>query len=134
MSEQTNELQQMEMPEARGSVTYANDVVATIAGLAATACEGVAGMSGGIAGGIAELLGRKNLTRGVKVEVGETETAIDLYIIVNYGSCLPDVCRGVQAAVRHAIESMTDLRVVEVNIFVQGVEFEKDTADDVRVR
>ena len=133
MSEQTNEL--AEMPEARGNVTYANDVVATIAGLAATACEGVAGMSGGIAGGIAELLGRKNLTRGVKVEVGETETAIDLYIIVNYGACLPAVCRGVQSSVRHAIESMTDLRCVEVNIFVQGVEFEKEAPiDDARVK
>jgi len=62
-----------------GTVKIANDVVATIAGLAAADAEGIAGMSGGVAGGIAEMLGRKNLTKGVKVEVGDTDATIDIY-------------------------------------------------------
>lgn len=66
-----------------GSIRIADEVVSIIAGLAATEVDGIAGMSGGIAGGIAEMLGRKNFAKGVKVEVGEKEAAVDLYIIVN---------------------------------------------------
>ncbi len=106
-----------------GSVRIADEVVAVIAGLAATEVEGVAGMSGGLAGGIAEMLGRKNLSRGVKVEVGEKETAVDLYIIVNFGVRIPDVAYTIQDNVKKAIESMTGLAVVEVNVHVQGVDF-----------
>ncbi len=65
-----------------GSIRIADEVVSIIAGLAATEVDGIAGMSGGIAGGIAEMLGRKNFAKGVKVEVGEKEAAVDLYIIV----------------------------------------------------
>ncbi|MBO8125883.1 MAG: Asp23/Gls24 family envelope stress response protein [Firmicutes bacterium] len=106
-----------------GSIRIANEVVGVIAGLAATEVEGVAGMSGGIAGGIAEMLGRKNLSKGVKVEVGETEAAVDLYIIVSYGVVIPEVCLEVQKNVKKAITSMTGLDVVEVNVHVQGVHF-----------
>jgi uncharacterized alkaline shock family protein YloU len=67
-----------------GSIKITDEVVAIIAGIAATEVPGVFGMSGGIAGGIAEALGRKNLSKGVKVEVGEKEAAIDLYIIVEF--------------------------------------------------
>lgn len=106
-----------------GNVRIADEVVAVIAGLAATEVEGVAGMSGGLAGGIAEMLGRKNLSKGVKVEVGEKETAVDLYIIVNFGVRIPDVAYGVQENVKRAIESMTGLNVVEANVHIQGVDF-----------
>lgn len=106
-----------------GSVKIANDVVATIAGLAATEIEGIAGMSGGIAGGIAELLGRKNLTKGVKVEVGESEVAIDVYIIVEYGSIIPQVAQKVQDKVKNAVESMTGLKAKFINVHIQGVTF-----------
>ena len=68
--------------EKNGTISFADDVIATIAGLAATEIEGVAGMSGGIMGGIAELLGKRNLTKGVKVEVAQEETTIDLSVIV----------------------------------------------------
>ena len=64
-----------------GSIRIADEVVSIIAGLAATEVDGIAGMSGGIAGGIAEMLGRKNFAKGVKVEVGEKEAAVDLYIL-----------------------------------------------------
>ena len=93
-------------------------------------------MSGGIAGGIAEMLGRKNFAKGVKVEVGEKEAAVDLYIIVKYGVRIPDVALAAQENVKQAIENMTGLSVVEVNIHVQGVGFpdEEDKTEEVRVR
>lgn len=113
-----------------GSVRIADEVVSTIAGLAATEIEGIAGMSGGIAGGIAEMLGRKNFSKGVKVEVGEKEAAVDLYIIVKYGARIPDVAITAQENVKSAIESMTGLSVVEVNVHVQGVGFEDEVPEE----
>lgn len=113
-----------------GQIKIADEVVGIIAGLAATEVSGVAGMSGGIAGGIAEMLGRKNLSKGVKVEVGERETAIDLYIIVEYGAKIPDVSWQIQESVKTAVETMTGLNVVEVNINVQGVNIEKEAKEE----
>ncbi|MBA1337016.1 MAG: Alkaline shock protein [Firmicutes bacterium] len=123
-------------PEEFGSVKISDDVVSIIAGLAATEVKGVAGMSGGIAGGIAELLGKKNLAKGVKVTVGEKEAAVDLYIIVEYGVKIPDVAWEVQDKVKKAIETMTGLDVVEVNIHVQGVNMgkEEDQQDQEKFR
>ena len=112
--------------EGNGSVTFAADVIATIAGLAATEIEGVAGMTGNMINGIGEILGRKNLTKGVKVEVGKEETAIDLYMMFFYGVSIIETCKKVQENVKKAIETMTGLRVVEVNVHVQGVQFEKE--------
>jgi len=117
------EKENIENKTEKGSIKIADDVVGIIAGLAATEVEGVAGMSGGIVGGIAEILGRKNLSKGVKVQVGEKEAKVDLYIIVNYGVRIPEVAWNVQENVKKAIENMTGLSVVEVNIHIQGVIF-----------
>jgi len=120
-----------------GAIRIANEVVGIIAGLAATEVPGVAAMSGGIVGGIAERLGRKNLSRGVKVEVGEREAAIDLFVVLNYGVRIADVAGQVQAGVKRAVEEMTGLAVVEVNVHVQGVVFpeeEKEKEEERRVR
>ncbi|NLX91052.1 MAG: Asp23/Gls24 family envelope stress response protein [Firmicutes bacterium] len=111
------------LPSDLGSIRIADEVVSIIAGLAATEVDGVASMSGGIAGGIAEALGKKNFAKGVKVEVGEEEAAVDLFLIVRYGSRIPDVAWAVQENVKKAIENMTGLRVVRVNVHVQGVSF-----------
>lgn len=108
-----------------GSVSIAEDVVRIIAGLAATNVSGVA-MSGGVVGGIAERLGRRNLSKGVKVEVGEKETAVDLYIIVEFGARIPEVADNIQKAVKGAVEEMTGLKVVETNVNVQGVAFDEE--------
>ena len=97
-----------------------------IAGLAAMEVKGVYGMSGGMVDGITELLKKKNLAKGVRVEVGEKEAAIDLSIIVEYGSKVPEVAVAVQENVKRAIESMTGLTVVEVNVHIQGVEFQQE--------
>ncbi len=109
-----------------GQIKIADEVVGIVAGLAATEVRGVAGMSGGFAGGISEMLGRKNLSKGVKVEVGEQETSIDLFIIVEYGAKIPEVAWQIQENVKSAVETMTGLNVVSVNIHVQGVNFESE--------
>lgn len=111
--------------EKSGKITFNNDVIATIAGLSTVEVDGVAGMSGGFTSGVAELLGRKNMTKGVKVEVGTEECAVDLNIIVRYGAKIPEVCENIYQEVKKGIETMTGLRVVEVNIHVQGVQIEK---------
>ena len=113
-----------------GTIRIADEVVGIIAGMAATEIPGVAGMSGGLVGGIAEMLGKKNLAKGVKVEVGEKEAAVDLYVIMEYGVRLPDIAIQVQENVKHAIESMTGLEVVEVNVHVQGVGFTAEGRDE----
>jgi uncharacterized alkaline shock family protein YloU len=113
-----------------GNITFADEVVAIIAGLAASEIEGVAAMSGGIAGDIVEKLGKKNLSKGVKVQLGEKEAAIDLYIIVEYGARIPEIAWNIQENTKKAVETMTGLNVVEVNIHVQGVNIEKKSKDD----
>lgn len=116
--------------EESGVVRISDDVVGTIAGIAATEVEGVAGMSGGIVGGITEMLGRKNLAKGVKVEVGEREAALDMFVVVEYGVRIPDVAQRVQENVKRAVESMTGLSVVEINVHVQGVAFHQEAREE----
>lgn len=109
-----------------GLVRIADDVVAVISGLAAIKTPGVASMSGGITEGWAKRVSGKNVTRGVSVEVGQVEAAIDLRIIVDYGVKIQDVSRELQANVKEAVETMTGLNVVEVNVKVEGVDFKDE--------
>ncbi len=106
-----------------GTTQIANEVIAVIAGMAATDVDGVADMSGGIVGGIAERLGRKNLSKGVKVDVApdERNCSVELSIICEYGFRIPDVARAIQEAVKEAVEGMTGLDVSAVNVHVLGV-------------
>ncbi len=106
-----------------GNIQIAPEVIEIIAGLATIEVEGVAGMSGGFASGVAELLGRKNLSKGVKVEVGQLEAAVDVSIVVEYGNRIPEVAVNIQGNVKNAIESMTGLSVVEVNVHIHDVIF-----------
>ncbi|MBR0424596.1 MAG: Asp23/Gls24 family envelope stress response protein [Clostridia bacterium] len=112
--------------EMSGKVVFAEDVVATIASLAAAEVEGVYGMSGTTFEGIGEKLGKKNYTKGVKVEVGSVECAVDMTLIVKYGYRIQEVCQNVQNSVKDAIETMTGLKVVEVNISVNSVVFAEE--------
>ena len=104
-------------------ITYANEVVAIIAGLAANEVEGIAGMCS-VSGNI--LNKNRNVTKGVKVEIGTEEAAVDLYVIVEYGSPIQRAAMDAQENVRKAIESMTGLHVVRVDVHVQGVSFEQE--------
>ena len=108
-----------------GSITYANEVIAIIAGVAANEIDGIAGMC--TSGGFGDIIGRnRNITRGVRVELGSEEASVDLYAIVEYGFPIQKVAAEVQENVRKAIESMTGLHVVRVDVHVQGVSFEKE--------
>ncbi len=103
-------------------IRIADDVVAVIAGVAVSEVQGVSSMAGGFAGGISEVLsGKKNLSKGIKVEVGDKETKIDVNIIVEYGTRIPDIAFEIQNRVKKAVETMTGLKVIEVNVHVQGV-------------
>ncbi|ADO77039.1 Asp23/Gls24 family envelope stress response protein [Halanaerobium praevalens] len=106
-----------------GSIQIADEVVGIITGLAATEIDGVAGMSGGLAGGIADMLGRKSLSKGVKVQVEDQTASVDVYVIIDYGNSIPDVAWKIQDNVKEAIEGMTGLDVKAVNVHVQGVNF-----------
>ena len=114
-----------EVESTENGIEISNDVIAVIAGVAVSEVQGVASMSGGFAGGISEVLsGKKNLSKGIKVETGEKETKIDVNIIVEYGVRIPDVAFEIQNKVKKAVESMTGLKVVEVNVHIQGVSTE----------
>lgn len=103
-------------------IKIADDVVAIIAGKAVSEVNGVYGMSGGFAGGITEVLsGKKNLTKGIKVDVNGEQVKIDVNIIVEYGIRIPDVAFEIQNRVKKAIETMTGLKVLGINVHVQGV-------------
>jgi uncharacterized alkaline shock family protein YloU len=120
-----------------GTIEIAPEVIEVIAGLATLEVEGVAGMSGGLTSGIAELLGRKNLSKGVKVEVGQKEAAVDVSIIVQYGRRIPDISTEIQRNVKRSIDMMTGLNVVEVNVHVHDVLFktnDKPTEEDTNAR
>ena len=119
---------------ANDGIKIANDVVAVIAGVAVSEVPGVASMSGGFAGGITEVLsGKKSLSKGIKVDANEKEVKIDVNIIVEYGSRIPDVAFEIQNRVKKSVENMTGLKVAEVNVHVQGVKTEKDEDDEKEI-
>ncbi|SHE64865.1 Uncharacterized conserved protein YloU, alkaline shock protein (Asp23) family [Thermoanaerobacter uzonensis DSM 18761] len=130
MEENVNSNENQEL----GTIKISEEVVSVIAGLAATEVPGVTGMSGGVVNGLSEMLGRKNLGKGVKVELGEKEVSIDLYLIVDYGVRIPEVAWNVQENVKNAVENMTGLKVVEVNIHVQGVNMDKENKKQQQVK
>ncbi len=113
------------------NIKIADDVVAVIAGMAVSEVQGVANMAGGFAGGISEVLsGKKNFAKGIKVDVGEKETRIDVNIIVEYGTRIPEVAYEIQTKVKKAVETMTGLKVIEVNVHVQGVNINNTNIED----
>ena len=112
-----------------GTITYANEVIAIIAGVAANEVEGIAGMCSG--GGISDVFVRsRNIRKGVKVEIGAEEASVDLYVIVEYGTPIQIAAQDVQESVRKAIETMTGLHVVRVDVHVNGVSFEKEKLEE----
>jgi len=117
--------QKPEITNDIGSIRIADEVVATVAGLAAVDVEGVAAMSGGWGTDLVEKLGRKNFGKGIKVEVSDYETKIDIYLIIEYGYPIPSVAETVQKEVKMAVESMTGLKVSAVNVNILGVSIKK---------
>jgi uncharacterized alkaline shock family protein YloU len=109
-----------------GEVQIADEVVATIAGLAATEVQGVAAMSSNITKELVSKLGMKNLSKGVKIEVNSDSVAVDLSLTLEYGYSIPNTSKQVQEKVKTAIENMTGLTVSEVNIRISGVNIERN--------
>ncbi|MCL2352885.1 MAG: Asp23/Gls24 family envelope stress response protein [Firmicutes bacterium] len=104
-----------------GQIQIADEVIATIAGTAALEIDGVAGMGGGIVGGISDMLGRKNLAKGVSVEVGGADAVISVDLVVKFDHRIQEVSAEVQKRVKVAVETMTGLTVSEVRVTVSGV-------------
>ena len=112
-----------EIKSENEGIEISDEVVAVIAGVAVSEVPGVASMAGGFAGGISEVFsGKKNMAKGIKVEVEGKKAKIDVNIIVEYGSRIPDVAYEIQTRAKKAVESMTGLQVEEVNVHVQGVD------------
>ena len=117
--------------ENNNKIRIADEVVAVIAGKAVSEIQGVYEMSGGFAGGISEVLsGKKNLAKGIKVVVTEKDAKIDVNIIVEYGVRIPEIAFEIQTKVKKAVETMTGLKVTEVNVHVQGVNTNIDKKDN----
>ena len=109
--------------DTENGIEISNDVIAVIAGVAVSEVQGVASMSGGFAGGITEVLsGKKNMAKGIKVEKTDNKAKIDVNIIVEYGSRIPDVAYEIQNRIKKAVEGMTGFKVEEVNVHVQGLD------------
>ena len=111
-----------------GTVSFATEVVATIAGLAATEVDGVASMISPSAG-LADMFSRKsnrNLTKGVRIDLVDNRVSVDITITVDYGSPVPDVARNIQENVKKAIETMSGLDVKNVDVHVTGISFERE--------
>ena len=104
-----------------GTVKIADDVVASIAGIAATEVEGVVSMAGNIGNELKSKMGVKNLAKGVKVEVIGKSVKADIALIVEYGYSIPAISQKVQEKVKSTIENMTGLTVTDVNIRIAGV-------------
>lgn len=127
MEENLNTVEQ----EGAGIVKIAEDVVAVIAGIAASEVAGVAGMSNNLTSGIYDLLGKKNFSKGVKVDIDGGNVTVDLFVIVEYGAKIPDVSFKIQESVKKNVESMTGLNADKINIHIQGVKIDKDGKDEV---
>lgn len=112
--------------EPIGNIKISVDVVAKIAGIAASEIDGVSAMHKSFVGGVAQKLGKKNSSQGVKVEITEDMTTIDLYLVVEYGVKIPELAWNVQESVKASVEAMTGLNVAAVNIHIEGIDFGKD--------
>ena len=111
--------------EGRGRVQIADDVVAVIAGLAATEVKGVSAMAGNITNEIMAKAGRKNLSKGVKITVNKNKVKIGLAIMMEYGYNIPGTCSRVQDKVKSAVENMTGLTVTDIDIRIASVDMQK---------
>lgn len=131
--ENQNKEEIIEIEEKNDSgVEISDEVVAVISGIAVSDVQGVAGMAKSFAGGITEALsGKKNLAKGIKVEVGDGEAKIDVNIIVEYGTRIPDVAFEIQSRVKKSVKEMTGLEVAAVNVHVQGVQTPQEKATKV---
>ena len=126
MNDEENKVEEIKVENSEGEgIRIANDVIAAIANKAASEVPGVYSMSGGIS----DVFGKK-MSKGIKVDAGEKSTKIDVNIIVEYGVRIPDIAFEIQNRVKKAVESMTGLEVLEVNVHVQGVNLPEENNNE----
>ena len=125
MAEDNRSIHKLYEKDKIGEVQIADEVVAIIAGLAATEVEGVDSMAGNITNELVGKLGMKNLSKGVKVDVTEEHVSVDLSLNIRYGYNIPSVSEQVQEKVSTAIENMTGLTVLDVNVKIAGVNMDE---------
>lgn len=113
-----------------GNIKIADDVVKVVASKAATDVKGIYKLAGGVADEVNKILGKKRLTHGVKVEVGEKECSIEAHVVVEYGFPIPEVATEVQEAIVKSVTELTGLRVVEVNVYVQDVKIREEESEE----
>ena len=106
-----------------GNIHISEEVLAGIAAAAALEVDGVSGLAANLGSDIAELLGKKNLAKGVHVQMEEEKVTVELSILMSYGHTIPEVGRAVQDGVKNAVESMTGLEIAAVNVSVGGITF-----------
>lgn len=114
-----------------GNIRIADEVVKTIVARAASEVEGVYKLAGGVVDEVNKMLGKKSLTNGVKVEVGEKECSIEVYVIVQYGYKIPEVAEEVQKTVLKTVNELSGLRVVEVNVYIQNVKIKEEEVTEI---
>ena len=105
-----------------GNISISTDVIATIAAVAAKSIEGVSEMASSLTGGFAELLGKKNPSKGVKVAINGNDVKIDMFVVVEDGVKIPDVAWEIQGKTKNEVEAMTGLNVTSVNVNIEGVD------------
>jgi len=116
-----------EIKDNGGSIKISDEVISIISGIATSEIEGVYSMGGGIASGIAEFLGgKKNISKGIKVDLTDDSVSVEIHIIICYGVSIPEVAAKIQEKVKDELESMTGLTVDKVNVHIDGVNIEKD--------
>lgn len=120
--------EQLKQQNREDKIRISEEVIATIAGIAASEIENVASMSGGFVDGIAGMLGRKTPGKGIKVEMKEDQVTIDLAVVMQYGCKIHEVARQMQKRVREAVEDMTGLEVLNINVSVLGVSLNNEAA------
>lgn len=111
----------LENGEEFGTVKIANDVVAMIAGLAATEINGVSAIVGHSANELMSKVGMKRQIKGVKVDIIEKTVSVEIAVYLDYGFNIPTTCKKVQEKVKNAVETMTGLEVADVNIRIVGI-------------
>lgn len=123
----------MEENETRNEVTddvqISEEVISVMAGMAIQDIEGVAKVATGFAGGISEALGRKNIGKGVKVEIQNKDVTVDVGIIIKYGAKIPEIAKKIQSKIKKDVESMTGFKVISVKVKIQGIENNKNEED-----
>lgn len=125
------EAQKPEINNEFGTIRIADEVVSTVAGLAAIDVDGIVALSGGWGTDLVEKLGRKNYGKGIKVEVADDQTRIDIFIVVEFGYPIPQVAQNVQKEVKLAVETMTGLTVASVNVHIVAVSIKKSGEEEL---